>query len=1031
MSVEVANLVSRFSVVVEGVEDSIRAARNFVDAAEQAGKVSSSTADRVNSLADSVERSVGSFQKGADALGGTIAKLQVMAGSVEEARTAVGEWSKNIDQARSDVENLVAAGEQIPQWLGDMAQGFVDTEAVIQHYVETYGMSEEAAQQYLEKVQELLDTFQQYGEQVAQQEKLAGQADRSQRRLATGVARARAEFDASGRPMRNFFRQLMNINNGSIFTAYGIASLIGRLTGLGLVATVVIRGFTNLARKFREGAAAVDAFLMADQGVADMVRDFEALGNVNLSQLVGQLDDLRIRLSNIGAVDPLATTQQVLEIAVDFQYLNATPDDLNQTVSELFRTVQSLDFSGLAGFDVGPGKIQELNYQFQQLASQGMSEAELRTRALIELQNILAERGGIAADRQAREAETLGSALKGMETAWQNATVNNEQFTKTVREMADFIQAAQPTLDALANFLAGAFSTGVRIATDVVDGLRLMFIDAGIWAASTAKKIAEFFSVGFADTSAFDEFIAQSEAAKDQIAILNQLRGGLAGSFGRGDAFGDSDLENFATALGNITQQGSLTLDFFDKLKRATGVSVRDAATMTKRLIDQADQFGFSADQVDVLRQGLAAFETQLSSTSNEVAGFGDSSVSALQALNTELDNVSSGKGVIDTIKNLGDASKALRENTNAKTVTDFFSAYEQALEVALNGGAQKLAAFRKFAEEQLKPQLSADEWRSMEELLSLSEDALASVAADAQKYADDASSAEAVNRTFTDSTVELGDAAIVTAGAIDTQREAIQRLVNDSPYTVDIITNMITTNQIATNIATEQPRPRRTERPRSGTGTRAQSDWETFEQNTRPIVGARIEDPGGAAARAQSRASNVEQRAADAAAAAAAADEAYAAHRAALSKALDEASTQAMNTGLTLQEEQALIEKRMQLNEDARNLRPGAEGVAALFPSGGGGGGGGSDLMNIEEIRRFMQEVNEAIAIAARGGVRIGTAGNAIPWEAGTFVNTQGNNIQIDTMLIRGVWDYTDPAAKREIVRQLQEALAELSGEI
>lgn len=109
----------------------------------------------------------------------------------------------------------------------------------------------------------------------------------------------------------------------------------------------------------------------------------------------------------------------------------------------------------------------------------------------------------------------------------------------------------------------------------------------------------------------------------------------------------------------------------------------------------------------------------------------------------------------------------------------------------------------------------------------------------------------------------------------------------------------------------------------------------------------------------------------------------------------------------------------------------PGGPTGDSVFSRQGGGGGGGQSLeATIEQIRRLIEEVNRAISIASRGGVRVGTGGNVIPFEPGSFVDTRGGEISIGTILIRGVWDFADPAAKRQIIRELEEALKNLRAE-
>ena len=84
-----------------------------------------------------------------------------------------------------------------------------------------------------------------------------------------------------------------------------------------------------------------------------------------------------------------------------------------------------------------------------------------------------------------------------------------------------------------------------------------------------------------------------------------------------------------------------------------------------------------------------------------------------------------------------------------------------------------------------------------------------------------------------------------------------------------------------------------------------------------------------------------------------------------------------------------------------------------------------------IEEIKKFMEQVNKAVLAGIRGGIVYSTAGNAIPLGGpGEFVKNEGG-VNIGTVNLRGVWDFADPAAKREIVRQLQEALAQFEREV
>ena len=97
----------------------------------------------------------------------------------------------------------------------------------------------------------------------------------------------------------------------------------------------------------------------------------------------------------------------------------------------------------------------------------------------------------------------------------------------------------------------------------------------------------------------------------------------------------------------------------------------------------------------------------------------------------------------------------------------------------------------------------------------------------------------------------------------------------------------------------------------------------------------------------------------------------------------------------------------------------------------GGGGGGGAGDIgASIEEIRQLFRNIGNLIKIGTNNGVFFSPAGNTIPLGGpNEFLNTKGGSL-IQTVNIRGIWDFADPAAKRQIIKELEEALAGLKRE-
>jgi regulator of replication initiation timing len=108
-------------------------------------------------------------------------------------------------------------------------------------------------------------------------------------------------------------------------------------------------------------------------------------------------------------------------------------------------------------------------------------------------------------------------------------------------------------------------------------------------------------------------------------------------------------------------------------------------------------------------------------------------------------------------------------------------------------------------------------------------------------------------------------------------------------------------------------------------------------------------------------------------------------------------------------------------------------ENVFGFGAGGGGGGGGGAQDMkaSIEEIRQLFRNIGQLIKIGTNNGVFFSPAGNTIPLGGpNEFLNTKGGTL-IQTVNIRGIWDFADPAAKRQILKELEEAIAGLKKEI
>lgn len=991
MSLEVANLVARYSVEIDGARQAINEMRQFTDAARQAGTVSAQSADRFDDLAESTERVVASQAKAVRRVFDVTNEIRKQGVTAREAAQEVAQWDQRIADAARQVDQLRAAGIEPPQELFNLSEGILPP----------------GVRERVEQFRDLLDEL---NTALGQADAASSRTNRSLRRLGNGFARVQGEVKANQQPLRTFLRQLLSINNGSIFTSYGIASLVGRLTGLGLVAAGIIRGFQKLIQRFREGADAVDAFTRADDGLARMVRDFEDLENVDLGKLVGQLEDIRIRLSNLGAVDDVLGAERLLEIAVDFQFLNATPDDLDRTLQQLFRTVQSLDFSGLAEFDLGtPGLIEDLNRKYQELADQGLSQATLRQMAFLDLQQIATQQAGVAAQREADEQKTLAYQLGQMEGLWRNVVVENESFQESVAGVVASIQRAQPALEWLVDFFGNTLGRAVKLGIDAIEGFQLIWNSLVNVLAGGTAILEEILTLGFGDTSDLQAIADEAARANDRLLALRKARTQFAEQ-------GVDAADAYANVLAHVADQASLNIAFFEQLRQVTGATTGETRDAIQAVLDQADAWGFDASQVKLMRDQLDAYATETSNAGDATVDFVGSTTDALASLKRELDNVGEGRRFTDVLAKIGEASLALRESPDdARAALAFFDAYQDGIAAALNGGAEKIAAFREFVEEQLRPQLSTQEYETIIGVIQDVEGAFGPLAASAERFKGEADTAAGTVATYGDNAATAAGQTNELQGAVEGAHGALMDLSNGGPYTVDIVarwTQELASAPLDTPSGGARPPVRASEPPSSTPFAGVDRAITQFQQLDRDAAVARGETvprppPPDVGEGVSSR------------------------ELADFNKALREATSSTRN--LSTNQEAAVrdaIDQQNTLRQEAR-LREATENLFRTVGGGGGGGGGGSDLMDIEEVRAFMQEVNRAIAIASRGGVRIGTAGNAIPFEPGSFINTEGNQISIDTILIRGVWDYTDPATRRQIVKELQEALQDLQGEL
>ena len=338
------------------------------------------------------------------------------------------------------------------------------------------------------------------------------------------------------------------------------------------------------------------------------------------------------------------------------------------------------------------------------------------------------------------------------------------------------------------------------------------------------------------------------------------------------------------------------------------------------------------------------------------------------------LDTVGQGQNAIGAVKNLGDALTDLEKAPNPQNILAAMTAFQTLFAVVQAGGLQALDAFQNFTES-LGFGPKVDEM--IAQMVGLTRDALEPVEEHMNKVGVEAGRVTGPVDAAASSFGAAGNVAQTAAGQVYGLEAALSSIAGDYTTRLNVVTSGST---VATG-------------PFYGLGDPAAN-----VPSPTPKAPLRIVRPGDTEVSARMR--NV-------------------------------------IGGITGGRRQETIQRRRD-QLAGPSTKEAVEGpsraLAGMFGGGGGGGGGGAARdrnLAIEEIRAFIEQVNKAVMAGIRGGVVYSTAGNAIPLGGpGEFVKNEGG-VNIGTINLRGVWDFADPAAKREIVRQLQEALAQYQKEV
>lgn len=804
---------------------------------------------------------------------------------------------------------------------------------------------------------------------------------------------------------------LLKVGDGATAGARGLAMMAAKaaplvvvLAAIGAAVGTVFAAFKILTGESGQLAQRASTLNPQLREVALNLKDIKSIGHIDLAAMLG---DTGNKLAAFGF--DRAAADDIANLGNKLQFLNTVPGDIDQTMSALTQLTTRLDPSGLIEYGVN---IQKITTLIREMESQGFTPGTIAAAAYNEVQRQVAARAGEIADQSAREGASFAQLKQDYQNLQQQLA--DQKLSAPLEEFVGHLRNFMP-------LITGAFTdikvSIVEAANEILGWVEvnrewfqktlgfLGFIKEGFMGLIDILQVvtAGFMAVGAAasgNLASAAVHVADMKAQFDQIGQRNdriELEFEISG-FLHDIENGKDALDAFASRLANVGVEHDnldLFIEAYEDLSTLAQVTPKEQMAINQTLIDQARIIGLDATEVSYLvtqnqklTQGL---RDEATAAREANAGLGQLPATYEEVRDQMKNFTTQGDQLIAGMQSLADAWRTMQDDLTPRNAMAALSQFNKVLDMVIFQGIEsieilKLRAQAAFAAGFITQAQLDQAIQGYEEVAA----AVAPIAAEA----------EIVKDKLREAANNAGPA--VTGLGTDIETAGNQAAVATGQ--IDFLATSITTAQA--NAARGLVFPISfTSMPFTMAGGAPVGGG----------VGGGIKPPTGV----------VGNEAAQAAKAA--------------SSAASSAASATSNANKTILAAEALM-----ATADAKAREPVTtpskfwEGLAPLASprSGGGGGGGGKSVedefaASLEQIRALMRAVNEAIAIGIRGGVRIGTEGNVVPFEPGTFLNAQGNQLTVDTIVIRGVWDFADPATRRQIVKELEQALRELKDEL
>lgn len=1013
----IASLVTELSFEVTRGAEAVAAVERIQRAVEVLGSSASRITGQLQQTADSIRQVEGSSSLAAveiDLLGRrvdeTSQKLNAAKGRVDEARAALdrlgGEAAGRTaaDRIRQLGEELVALEEKMRSTGKATAEEFARMSAIPDQ---------------IASLQELANAFVKVGKEdeefnriLREMIRLLKEAEAASLRLSPvlGPPRPRglmtpeelrrryADASVQGPPTpprppgggvggfnRTELTSLLSMLRSGNISATALTQVLFRLGATAMKALLpiagalapAIAGFAFLKSRVGELVQQIQTSRPEVQGLA---ADFKSLGAIDLGGLLTQLDSTFNLLRSMNATDPGATTGQIAQIADITQFLDARPNNLNQAIQAIEQSLRTLNFESLRQFGF---EVDNLDAEFKKLAEEGIGQAELRTRALAALGTQALDRSAEAARQAGAEYMTLQGIIDSIKEGVNRLALNPEIQAATTNLIAAFA-----SLDAIIKSLTGTMEGGFATVIDkIADGFRaLMFVAHGLIA--TVGAVAEVLGT-------IEEKVTGNTWLKNwgqnAVAAANSSHDLMMAVRAMVTDFSHMEpVERATLAITYLAQQGSLTAVALGQIQSVAGITAEEMRLIEQRAVASAHELGLNAAAVKSVRDAFRSWSETMPAVDNSLAGFAPTIGDASDALKKFYSDINQGQSIVETVKGFAVAWDEMNNSLTVSSAVNALGQLNRVIEMVAINGMESFELLRLQAQAAFEVGLinEAELNKAIEGY-----DAVAAVVAPIAENMEEvrnrmkaAATDNGLNTLQTD-VVNTGNAALTFAGNLGQATAAIQVLQAQAAQGVHMpFTTSVSMGGLAGGGGGVRTSPT-TRGPVRVTGVTADP-------------GRGVRPPGTPTVLSRNDISTSGRR--------------------------DEAGAAPPRPPAAPGPKPEIA-----LDNAVGNLLD----AFGLGKKGGGGGGGGSAAddfaVTLEQIRALMRAVNEAIAIGIRGGVRIGTEGNVVPFEPGTFLNAQGGMLTVDTIVIRGVWDFADPATRRQIVKELEQALRELKDEL